>query len=68
MSIETESRTALREFINLLEEVDQRWAGEEWNLFSPEDVTGAHRSLPAAERRAADDAPDRRRCRHHVRK
>jgi hypothetical protein len=45
MSIETESRTALREFINLLEEVDQRWAGEEWNLFSPEDVTGAHRSL-----------------------
>lgn len=45
MSMQTASRGALRELIDLLEEVDQRWAGEEWNLFSEEDVAGAHRSL-----------------------
>ncbi len=45
MSIQTESRTALRELIDLLEEVDQRWAGEEWNLHSAEDVVAAHRAL-----------------------
>ncbi len=45
MSIQTESRTALREFITLLEEVDQRWAGEEWNLHSADDVVAAHRAL-----------------------
>ena len=45
MSVQTESRSALRELIDLLEEVDQRWAGEEWNLHSEEDVAGAHRAL-----------------------
>ncbi len=45
MAIQTESRTALRELIALLQEVDERWAGEEWNLFAAEDVVGAHRSL-----------------------
>ena len=45
MSISTESRTALRELIDLLEEVDARWAGEEWNLHSADDIVGAHRSL-----------------------
>ena len=45
MTIQTESRKALRELIELLEDVDARWAGEEWNLHSPEDVVGAHRSL-----------------------
>ena len=43
--IETQSRTALRELIALLTEVDERWAGEEWNLTSEADVTGAHRAL-----------------------
>ena len=38
MSVQTESRAALRELIDLLEEVDQRWAGEEWNLHSADDV------------------------------
>ena len=45
MTVITESRSALRELINVLNEVDQRWAGEEWNLTSPEDIAGAHRSL-----------------------
>lgn len=45
MSLQTESRSALRELIDLLEEVDRRWAGEEWNLHSAEDVAGAHRAL-----------------------
>lgn len=45
MSVQTASRTALRELIGLLEEVDQRWAGPEWNLHSAEDVAAAHRSL-----------------------
>ena len=43
--IQTESRTALRELIALLGEVDERWASEEWNLASEADVTGAHRAL-----------------------
>jgi hypothetical protein len=45
MSIETESRTALGEFIELLQDVDARWSGPEWNLHSPEDVVGSHRAL-----------------------
>ena len=45
MSIETESRKALRELIDLLTEIDQRWAGPEWNLASADDVVGAHRAL-----------------------
>ena len=45
MSIQTESRRALRELIDTLEEIDQRWAGEEWNLHSEADITGAHRNL-----------------------
>ena len=44
-SMETASRSALRELISLLQEVDRRWAGEEWNLHSAEDITAAHRSL-----------------------
>ena len=35
MTVQTESRTALRELIDLLAEVDQRWAGEEWGGFVP---------------------------------
>ena len=38
MSIQTESRQALRELIALLQEADERWAGPEWNLASAEDV------------------------------
>ncbi|HEB91717.1 MAG TPA: DUF1214 domain-containing protein [Deltaproteobacteria bacterium] len=42
---QTESRRALREFIELLKEVDERWAGPEWNLQSDDDVAEAHRAL-----------------------
>lgn len=45
MTIQTESRKALHELIELLQEIDQRWAGEEWNLSSEEDIYGAHRAL-----------------------
>lgn len=43
--IQTETRKALRELCDLISEVDQRWAGPEWNLQSPEDVVAAHRAL-----------------------
>ena len=43
--IQTESRKALRELIDLLSEVDERWAGPEWNLQSESDVANAHRAL-----------------------
>jgi len=45
MTIQSESRTALKEFINLLSEVDERWSSEEWNLGSVEDIAGSHRAL-----------------------
>jgi len=45
MSVPSESRQALRGLIDLLQEVDRRWAGPEWNLASAEDVAGAHRAL-----------------------
>jgi hypothetical protein len=45
MTIQTESRQALRELIDLLGEIDRRWAGEEWNLHSADDVVAAHRAL-----------------------
>ncbi len=45
MTIQTESRKALRELIDLLHEIDDRWAGPEWNLQSEDDVVGAHRAL-----------------------
>jgi len=45
MSIQTESRTALADFIALLQEIDERWSGPEWNLNSPEDIAASHRSL-----------------------
>ena len=45
MSVQTESRAALRELINLLEEVDERWASPEYNIASEADVVGAHRVL-----------------------
>jgi hypothetical protein len=43
--IETESRHALHELLDLLREVDERWVGPEWNLASESDVVGAHRAL-----------------------
>ena len=43
--LQTESRKALRELIDLLVETDERWAGPEWNLQSEDDVVGAHRAL-----------------------
>jgi hypothetical protein len=45
MTIETESRAALREFIALLQEIDEHWCSEERNLHSEEDVAGSHRAL-----------------------
>jgi hypothetical protein len=45
MSIQSKSRTALREFIGLLEEIDEHWCSEERNLASAEDVAGSHRAL-----------------------
>ncbi|MEH6569152.1 MAG: DUF1214 domain-containing protein [Halioglobus sp.] len=45
MPIATESRTALKELIKLLTEVDERWSSEEWNLASTEDIAGSHRAL-----------------------
>ena len=45
MSIPTASRTALAEFIALLQEVDEHWCGPERNLNSAEDVAGSHRAL-----------------------
>ena len=38
MAIPSSSRTALKEFISLLTEVDERWSSEEWNLGSAEDI------------------------------
>lgn len=43
--MQTDSRTALKELIDLLQEVDDRWSGPEWNLHSEEDVVGSHRAL-----------------------
>src|SRR5262245_8236458 len=43
--IQTESRKALRELCDLLGEIDERWAGPEWNLQSESDVANAHRAL-----------------------
>lgn len=45
MTIKTESRSALNELIDLLQEIDERWSGPEWNLHSAEDVVGSHRAL-----------------------
>ena len=42
---QTESRKALHELIDLLQEVDRRWVSEEWNLSSEEDIVDAHRAL-----------------------
>jgi len=43
--IETESRKALHELLDLLREVDERWVSPEWNLANESDVVGAHRAL-----------------------
>jgi hypothetical protein len=45
MTFQTESRKALHELIDLLHELDDRWAGPEWNLQSEDDVVGAHRAM-----------------------
>ncbi len=45
MTIETQSRVALRELIALLQEVDEHWCTEERNLASVQDVAGSHRAL-----------------------
>ena len=43
--MDTESRRALHELLDLLREVDERWASPEWNLHSADDIVGAHRAL-----------------------
>jgi hypothetical protein len=45
MPIPSESRTALGELIELIQEVDEHWCSEERNLGTSEDVAGAHRAL-----------------------
>jgi hypothetical protein len=44
-AIQTKSREALRELIDLLVEVDERWASPEWNLHGELDIVNAHRAL-----------------------
>ena len=44
-NLQTESRNALNEFIDLLKEIDKRWSGPEWNLHSEQDISGSHRAL-----------------------
>ena len=43
--MDTESRRALHELIDLLGEADRRWVSPEWNLHTADDVVGAHRAL-----------------------
>jgi len=45
MSTATESRKAWAELLALLSEIDQRWAGPEWNLQSPDEIAQAHRAM-----------------------
>ncbi len=45
MTVQTESRVALKELIALLTEIDEKWVGPDWNLHSADDVVGAHRAL-----------------------
>lgn len=45
MSVITESRTALHELISLLQEIDERWAGPEFDMHTEADVAAAHRAL-----------------------
>ena len=45
LPLDTESRRALHELIELLGEADRRWASPEWNLHTADDVLGAHRAL-----------------------
>ena len=42
---DTASRRALHELIDLLGDVDRRWASPEWNLHTDDDIVGAHRAL-----------------------
>ena len=44
-SNDTASRRALHELVDLLGEVDRRWASPEWNLHTDDDIVGAHRAL-----------------------
>src|SRR4029453_14768811 len=43
--IQNASRTAFRELLEALGEVDRRWASDEWNLMGEADIAGAHRAL-----------------------
>ena len=43
--IDTQSRGALHELIDLLREADERWVSPEWNLHTPDDAANAHRAL-----------------------
>lgn len=45
MTIQTQSRSALKELIALLQEIDERWAGPEFDMHSEGDVVAAHRAL-----------------------
>ncbi len=45
MTIQSESRTALKAFIQLLQDIDDQWCGPERNLNTADDVAGAHRAV-----------------------
>ena len=45
MPLDTQSRRALHELIDLLGDVDRRWASPEWNLHTDDDIVDAHRAL-----------------------
>ncbi|MYE09211.1 MAG: DUF1214 domain-containing protein, partial [Acidimicrobiaceae bacterium] len=45
LPLDTASRRALHELIDLLGEVDRRWASPEWNLHTDDDIVDAHRAL-----------------------
>ena len=45
LPLDTASRRALHELIDLLGDVDRRWASPEWNLHTDDDIVGAHRAL-----------------------
>ncbi|MCE2532352.1 MAG: DUF1214 domain-containing protein [Acidimicrobiia bacterium] len=43
--MDTESRRALGELIEVLQEADERWVSPEWNLHTTDDAVEAHRAL-----------------------
>ena len=45
MAINTKSREAFQEFIQLLQTIDEQWCSEQRNLSTLQDITGSHRAV-----------------------